>query len=261
MKSKFTAKAEASLSKLIKRFEDGTVAKCCAVATFPSPNFPSAKWSINNRWTAFLQTGEIDCRGFRQWEQVGRKVKKGSKAAYILRPKMIKVEKDGKEEMKLVGFGTVAVFSVTDTDGEKLDYEKPVVPDLPLLDVAEKWGVKVHAHFANGKYYGSTDGEANIILCTPEEKTFFHELCHVAHAKIKGGLKNGQVAKQEIVAELGAQVLAGLLGRGETDTSGNSLRYVKRYADKSGKNVLDVCLSVLSETAEVISLILAASEE
>jgi len=262
MKSKFTKKAEASLSKLIKRFENGDVAACCAIATFPSPDFPSSKWSLNNRWLAFAQTGQVDCRGFRQWEKIGRKVRKGSTAAFILRPKMFKVEVDGKEEMRLAGFGTVAVFPVDCTDGDDLDYEIPALPKLPLMDVAEKWGVKVSAHFANGNILGWTNTKDEIGLCTTEEKTFFHELCHVAHARLsEGGLKNGQDAKQEIIADLGAQVLSYFVGRGERDLSGNTFRYVKDYADKSGQNVLGACLAVLSETAEVIGSILDAASE
>ena len=52
-----------------------------------------------------------------------------------------------------------------------------------------------------------------IALATPERSTFFHELSHTAHEKVKGGLKPRQDSLQEIVAELAAQALCRLVGR------------------------------------------------
>jgi hypothetical protein len=68
---------------------------------------PAARWSWRNQLTAAL-TGHYDARGFRQWQQVGRNVRKGERAFYILGPCMVK-DKDAQQNdeepaFRLVGF-------------------------------------------------------------------------------------------------------------------------------------------------------------
>jgi len=85
-----------------------------------------------------------DARGFRQWQKVGRRVKKRAKAFYILTPvrKKVPVKVKREEERvndngeievveieetilvdKLVGFKPVPVFRYEDTEGEPLPEE------------------------------------------------------------------------------------------------------------------------------------------
>jgi len=264
--NRFTEKAETSLHAVLEAFRDGTIAEKCAVATFPSPDLPAQKWSLNNRWLALIQTGEADCRGFRQWEQVGRKVIRGQRAAFILRPRLIKKKNPdtGKEEEHCIGFGTVAVFAAHQTEGEPLDYTQLELPDLPLIDVARAWDIDVSAQGFVGGYLGyfahrRGSEERKIVLCTAEASTFFHELCHTAHERLRGDLKAGQDPMQEIVAELGAEILRRLLGS-DRDTSGNSFAYIERYAEKKKLTVLDACLKALQESARVVGLILETAE-
>src|SRR5574340_618277 len=68
-------------------------------------DIPSDKWSFLNRILMYLNNTE-DARGFKQWKQVGRYVKKGSKAFYILAPMFKKVieEKTLEEKQILSGF-------------------------------------------------------------------------------------------------------------------------------------------------------------
>src|SRR5690606_34044420 len=90
------------------------------------------------------QADELDCRGFKQWEQAGRKVKKGSKAVYIFRPHTIKKKDDeGEEKRVCIGFSAVPVFAASSTEGnENLPgYAPQVLP--PLLEVARNMGVSV----------------------------------------------------------------------------------------------------------------------
>ena len=80
-------KAKACLQRIIDLFKSGNVPKALAVATIPpQKGIPSAKWSISNRILQFL-SDTSDARGFRQWEQAGRNIKKGAKAFHILGPK------------------------------------------------------------------------------------------------------------------------------------------------------------------------------
>ncbi len=71
-----------------------------------------------------------DARGFNQWREAGRYVKKGSKAFYILAPmfKKIREEKVSSGEITekeiLAGFRAVAVFRFEDTEGEPIIKEE-----------------------------------------------------------------------------------------------------------------------------------------
>jgi antirestriction protein ArdC len=246
------------LNSILERFKSGDIPEAVANSMFPIPNIPSRNWSLLNRTLMFL-AGTVDGRGFRQWQEVNRYVKKGSKAFHILVPfiKKVKDEDSGKDKQALLGFGCRGVFRVEDTDGEPLEYQQIQLPELPLIDRARQWGISVKAIPGNYTYCGyySVDRK-EISLATPEEKTFFHELAHAAHEKVKAGLTRGQDAIQEIVAELSAQALCRMVGRKPTDTSGNSYRYIERYASELKTTPYAACLKVMSDTEKVLNLIL-----
>jgi len=268
MKQQSIAKVDTTLGKLVEEFKTGDIPEKVAILTFPPFDVPSNKWSLSNR-VIMMMHGTSDARGFRQWGQEDRQVKKGSKAFHILGPQMIKTKrknpKTGEEEEYSFcrGFFPIPVFRVEDTDGEKLDYEKIELPELPLKEKAEQWGISVNAVAFQGDCYGyfqwsPNGGQEAISLATPEEKTFFHELSHAAHKRIKNGKMNGgQDAKQEIVAELSAQVLCRLVGKSDKDTRGNTYEYIKHYAEKMKKNVGQACVSVLSDVEKVLKEILS----
>ena len=88
------------LASIIERFKTGDIPKAIALSMFPIPNIPAHKWSLLNRTLMFI-SGTQDARGFRQWNSAGRKVKKRTKAFYILAP-YIKKEEDNKESTKKV---------------------------------------------------------------------------------------------------------------------------------------------------------------
>jgi hypothetical protein len=84
-----------------------------------------------------------------------------------------------------------------------------------------------------------------IILCTPDEGTFFHEL---AHAKIEE-LMPGQNPEQEVVAELVSCVLAAIYG---IDKKSQAWTYISSYATcadfvsgRAPEQVGKMCFSVL----------------
>ncbi|MBF0231098.1 MAG: antirestriction protein [Desulfamplus sp.] len=248
------------LNQILNAFESGNIPDAIAIASFPIPDIPSAKWSIRNRTIAAL-SGTIDARGYKQWLSAKRYVKSGSKAVYILSPCIVKKdeEQEENEDTKVVRFfKATAVFKVEDTDGEPLNYKEPQLPDLPLLERARELGVSVKAIHGNLQYYGFySPDRKEIALATPSEKTFFHELSHAAEDHIvKGKLKRGQDPFQEITAELASQVLARLVGKSIQDTTGNSYQYIKRYAEKIKLSPYKACLTVLSRTEKILDLLL-----
>ncbi len=253
-------KVKQTLQAVLNQFKTGDIPKAVAISMFPIPDIPCSKWSLLNRTLVFL-SGTMDARGYRQWQQTNRYVKKGSKAIYILVPFIKKIDDGGKEKAALYGFGCKPVFRSEDTEGEPLDYEQIELPDLPLIERAQEWEISVKAIPGNYRYQGYYSSRAKeIALATPEEKTFFHELSHAAHAKIKGKIKGGQDPMQEIIAELSAQVLCRMVGKQLADTTGNSYRYIEKYAGRLKMNPYTACLKVMSETEKVLNLILNGDE-
>lgn len=246
------------LNGILKAFETGDIPEAIAIASFPIPDIPSAKWSIANRTIQFI-FGTSDARGYRQWQEAGRQVNKGAKCIYILAPCIKKHKDEETEEEKLVltSFKAVPVFRVEDTEGEPLDYQNIELPDLPLIERAYYWGIDVKAVPGSYSYYGYfVPGSKEIALATPAEKTFFHELAHAADYILKGHLKPGQDPFQEITAELSAQALARIAGKSAEDTTGNSYRYIKGYAEKLNLDPHKACLKVLSDCEKILNLIL-----
>jgi hypothetical protein len=75
-----------AMDTLLKMFDEENLEKVArAVFRNEGDSIPADKWSFLNRLLMYLNNTE-DARGFRQWQQVGRYVKKGSKAFYIIAP-------------------------------------------------------------------------------------------------------------------------------------------------------------------------------
>ena len=253
------------LKEILERFESGDMPQAIAYGLFPVPDLPSSRWSLLNRIQMTLSE-TADARGFHQWKEVNRYVKRGAKAIYILVPKIVKraIESDGcdnREEETLVGFMARPVFRVEDTDGKSLDYQQVELPELPLIDKAREWGISVKAIPGNYKYYGYfSQNRMEIGLATKEETVFFHELSHVAYYKINQQPEGRNSWKEEIVAELSAAVLCKMVGK-TSKCLGNHYRYIKHYAEKENLSPVKACLEVLSDVEKVLDLILAVEEK
>lgn len=261
-------KSKQALEKLLEMFRTGTapemVARTVIRRTQADGSTPSDNWSLGNHILMLLADTE-DARGFKQWQEVGRTVKKGSKAFYILAPCTRKVkEKDketGEEKDRVIitGFKGIPVFRYEDTEGpelqvRKIDYTPEALP--PLYEVAKDWNINVKYLPAHGNFYGRTNGTSSIELNTYEAKTFYHELSHCAHAKVRGSLKGGQHADQEIVAEFSAAVLAEMYGGAN---HGDTWNYIRHYSAGDVNKALKSILSLINEIEQVISLILATA--
>jgi hypothetical protein len=209
-----------------------------------------------------LMAGTDDARGYKQWQAAGRQVVKGARSFAILAPRTVKRTElvDGAEVERVVtvGFLGVPVFRVEDTEGAPLetpDYAPAELP--PLFEVAERLGVTVRWLPFADRYYGYyTPGRHEIILCSTDAATFWHELAHAAHEKVKGSLRGGQDRRQEVVAETVAAVLARMYDF-ELGELAWSRRYVEGYA--TGRDAGRAVLSVLAEVEAVLDLILTTA--
>ena len=161
------------LTGILDRFKSGDIPQAIAYSVFPIPDIPSAKWSLLNRTLMFF-AGTQDARGFKQWAKADRCVKKGAKAFHILGPRFKKTEtKEGDEKTLLIGFLTIPVFRVEDTQGEPLDYQQIALPELPLIEVAQKWNISVKAIPGNYRYHGYySDHRKEIAMATEVMRSF-----------------------------------------------------------------------------------------
>jgi hypothetical protein len=78
-------KVKNTLDTIIQKFKTGDIPEVISLSMFPIPDIPSARWSLLNRTIMFL-SGTKDGRGYRQWQEVDRHVRKNSKAIFILVP-------------------------------------------------------------------------------------------------------------------------------------------------------------------------------
>lgn len=241
-------------------------------------DIPSSKWSFANRCIMIMQ-GTSDARGYNQWQNIGRHVKKGAKAIYILVPRMIRVDdddKDGNEKKSfMAGFMLRPVFRVEDTDGAPLEYSKEAQPKMPpLADVAAKWGINVrHAPTVEGEAGHYSPRGQEIVICvgageadgsSNADATFFHELAHAAHGRILkrsgSALRPGQHDTQEAVAELTAAVIASIYGN--DDYAGQAYTYIRQYTEgRTHQQVAKICMRVMADVESVLDEIFADVSE
>lgn len=251
--TKLSEKAQAALDIVVKKFQQGDLSPVTEVIRIKhiAGGTPSDKWSLSNRVLAFMQTGSVDCRGFNQWKEVKRAVKKGESAAYILAPRLITVNKETEDERKIVtGFLSIAVFADYQTDGAPIpvvDYAPAQLP--PLADVAAKMGISVSYGPLKQALGACTVDGTSIKLGTHETSVFFHELAHAAHARIET-LKGGQHVGQETVAEFTAAVLSNLYG---FDTTGNAWDYIKGYS-ADPMTAITKALSTVEKVLEILGV-------
>jgi hypothetical protein len=181
---------EKACQNLLAMFESGEMPQAITRTFIAASKYdkPSNRWSLGNQ-LIMLAFDTIDARGYDQWQKVGRYVKKGAKAIYILGPCTRKVEKSntetGEKEEKIIvtGFHLIPVFRYEDTEGQELPEVNYIPKQLPpLYEVAKRFGLSVQYFPKLGGAWGwYSEDQQQITLCTHQEKTFFHELGHAAH--------------------------------------------------------------------------------
>jgi len=241
---------------------------------------PERQKIINDNWNEAFD--QADYRGFKQWKEIKRHVLKGAKASFILAPLPKKYTKryyeenekrtylkkgetppTGKTEQTetiqfIAGFKGIPVFNSKDTEGKPIKYTKLKLPQFPFLAVAEDLKIKIIPQNGNTGYYGAFSPNTNtIIMCTPDETTFFHELAHAVDNKLQlnktgKGLQGGQQIDQEVIAQFSANVLAHYLGKEIKQTTAYTKEYLESYA---GKNYEQMLFKLMARVEAIIDYI------
>jgi hypothetical protein len=153
----FFGQAQQAANTILKAFQDPNALPGPLAQVFlrRRDNVPCRSWSWRNQLLVALH-GFSDARGYRQWQEVGRHVRRGERAFYILAP-ITRTRVDagaGEERVVVVGFRGAAVFGLQQTEGDPLPASDPDaerwLESLPLLGVARSWGLAVETFDGRG---------------------------------------------------------------------------------------------------------------
>jgi len=269
--TRFYRQAESAATRILEAFKTGNLPKALApVFVNRKDNVPCRAWSWSNQLLAAL-SGHSDARGYRQWQQVGRHVKKGEKAFAILVPMVGKragidpETGEAKEHTFIRGFSSAPVFGLSQTDGDPLPPPDPAVmawlESLPVRDVAESWELSVDAYNGrDGAALGRYRHGTSIALGVENLSTWAHELVHAADDRLGQLKERGQHWRSETVAELGGSILLEILGHDVESDRGGCWDYVQSYARDAGIEPITACQRVLKRVCDSVALILDTAE-
>ena len=267
-KTSRSERVQAVAESILQAFKTGRLPKALAqVFLNPTPqDSPTRRWSWRNRLLVALRR-ERDARGFRQWKKVGRSVKKGERAFHILGPVTRRIEEkddesgEVEESQKVVGFVTIPVFGLSQTEGEPLpDEEARFIEALPLLEVARAWEIEVTtAPFHPRVGSLGTYQPGRITLSVENLSTWAHELVHAADDR-RGALGPSPKQEREVVAELGGAVLLECLGYETESDRGGAWDYIQDHSETQNE-ALRLSSELLDRTCAAVSLILRTAAE
>jgi antirestriction protein ArdC len=210
-------------------------------------------YSFNN--VILIQIQDPDATrvaGFHTWKALGRSVRKGEKAIWILAPMTRKVAPDDAEhadETKpgarvLSGFKPVPVFDIRQTDGEplpevcsRLQGDEPGVY-TQLIAVAHSIGYTVEEDYLTGGTNGDcsfTERRIRVEVrndARQQVKTLAHEL---AHAMLHEDFDSRPLA--ELEAESVAYIIMSTLG---VDSGEYSFGYVASWAGGAEEAIANI---------------------
>jgi hypothetical protein len=254
---------------VLAAFESGELPKALArIFIHRKIAVPSRLWTWTNRLVAIRQ-GHVYAAGFRQWQEIGRFVKKGEHAFHILAPRIVKAKEDDEEwgvkegDPMTLGFIAIPVFGYLQTEGEPLagvDDTPEFIDRLPLIEVARAWGLSVSLYSfedAPDRLGYFTPGRG-IALGTENLSTWAHELVHAADHRLENRVTRSLDA--EVVAEFGGAILLECLGYTAESDRGGAYDYLRRQCEKQKRNLLGACTELLDRTCGCITLLLDEAE-
>lgn len=261
----FTDTARAVSQKIVRAFESGQIPAALAQTYLTPPDIPCRAWSIRNRILAAL-AGHTDARGYRQWQEAGRQVKRGESSFHIFAPITRRAAEDDPEvgvkegDPLCTGFRALPVFGLSQTEGNPIPYDNEHAEhlrNLPLIEVAHTWGINV-TPFAPGLATGlGFYRPGQIGIGVKNLRVWAHELVHAADDRREALNKAlGQQVDNEIVADLGGATLLEVLGYEAESDRGSVWAYIKEYAEGAKVEPIQACGALLDRTAAAVGLIL-----
>lgn len=179
-----------------------------AMARFHDYSFGNVMLIVSQR------PGATHVAGYRAWQKFGRQVRKGEKGITIMAPMLFKPkDADAKDEDAFLRFRAVAVFDISQTDGEALP-EPPRVGGDPghhwdrLTGFVEAEGIAIRFE-SLGSIQGMSRGGTIALSDTLDEAERFSVLVHeLAHELMHQGPNRPDPRPPKAVRELEAESVA-----------------------------------------------------
>jgi hypothetical protein len=173
------------------------------------------QYSAFNVWLILMAKPEAShVAGFKKWQTLGRYVRQGEHGIPILAPIFTTATNEKvEEEQRLVGFKTVFVFDVSQTEGEPLpeppDWKSPE-KNTELMNkltrYADDKGIQIQVKHIGHDIQGVSIGGKIIVDPEAGTKTLIHEIAHELLHHVEGVLTNQTI--RELEAESVAYVVA-----------------------------------------------------
>ena len=240
-------------------------------------------YSFNNTLLIAMQRPDATLvTGYRNWQSMGRQVKKGEKGITIIAPAPIKRKKeqavldqdqkpvigpDGKPkteevEVTLPCFKAITVFDIEQTTGEPIQTLAPeiltaAVEDFDLFLEAIREISPVPIRFdaiegsANG-YYHNLDKEIVIKKEMSQSQTLKTAIHETAHARLhdKEIMENQGIEKDRLTKEVEAESVAYCVCSAfELDTSEYSFPYIAGWSSGKEMTELKASMDVIRQTS------------
>lgn len=222
---------------------------------------------------------------FKQIQELGGKLKKGSKSEIVTFWKMLPIEevnKDGEKVKKVIPFlRYYNVFWIGDTEGierkdiQRIEHnpEEEAENIINLYMNSDNHPTLQRDKTSNRAYYSPLQDKVVVPEIGQYEhveeyySTLFHELTHSTGAKsrlnrIKIGIAhfgNEEYSKEELVAEIGAATLVNMAGLETEKSFNNSAAYIEGWS-KALKDNVKMIVEASSKAAKAVNYILGKKE-
>lgn len=222
---------------------------------------------------------------YKQWSDLGGKVKKGEKSEIVVFWKIVQVEeaKDGKIEKKTIPLlKYINVFHVSQVDGVESKGTNPIehkpIEEAERIknDYIERENIVIEELVTNEAYYSPMMDYIQV-PCKKQfndimefYSTLFHEMVHsTGHRDRLGRLDTGvklasfgseEYSKEELIAEIGSAFLMNHIGIETVKTFKNSAAYIQSWL-KVLRNDNRFIVSASSKAEKAMKYILGTMEE
>jgi len=196
--------------------------------------------------------------GFKTWQSLGRRVKKGTKALHILGPVMRwEKQEDGSEKELIVNFTPVNVFDISQTEGKELPHLDVTLQgddQQKLLDALQDFcnAKKITLDFKNlgvNGLYGYSQGGKVVVSSKDSVNTQVNTLVHEITHELLHHPSDLTEQQKEIQAESVAYVVCKHFG-----LSTKSFTYLAMYKADS-KEIMAHLEAIARASKEVIEFV------
>lgn len=215
-------------------------------------------YSFNNQILLYMQGVTEPVATFNRWKEMGRNVKRGSKAKAILRPITIKLKDEVDDKgnpRQITKFKLVnALFAVSETEGDELpEYVPPEWNEVMALSALDITRVPFEVLDGNAQGYSYERKVAINPVAAYPLKTLFHELGHV----VLGHTSPDQVQEyaehrgvKEFQAEATAYLCMNDVGATERMDASGSRGYIQHWL--RGESPPDSCIREVFKAVDTI---------